>query len=259
MGFVKTADEVEAIRRTLMGVEFVGGEMLCVDIQLAQQQVAELLPPGFEPAADGRATVTVGRWRSNSCGDFAGGAVYLASTYQGIAADYVLTMFMDQDSPLIFGRDLYGEPKKIADAELYRQGGSFTGTIRRKGVELIRIEASLGDDEGASSGTGRNFNIKALLSADGSGLQADPEVTLAEFDTRMSSQRRGEGVLTLRGSRHDPLDDLAIVGVMGARFVEADMKASCRSLGTLDAATFLPFAYGRMDDWSDMVTGRAAW
>jgi acetoacetate decarboxylase len=259
MGFVKTADEVAAIRRTLTGVEFVGGEMLSVDLQLDHTQVAALLPPGFEAAPDGRATVTVGRWRSNCCGDFAGGAVYLAATYEGIAADYVLTMFMDQDSPLLFGRDLYGEPKKIAQASLYRQGGEFTGTLERKGVELVRIEASLGADEGASQGTGRNFNVKGLLSADGTGLQADPEVTLAEFDTRVRSQRRGSATLTLQGSRHDPLDELAVVSVLGARFVEADMKASCRSLGTLDASAFLPYAYGRMDDWSAMVTGRADW
>lgn len=259
MGFVKTADEVAAIRRTLTGVEFVGGEMLSVDVVVPEQQAAALLPPGFAPAEGGRATVTVGRWRSNCCGDFAGGAVYLAAEYGGIAADYVLTMFMDQDSPLIFGRDLYGEPKKIAAASLYRQGSTYTGVVERKGVELIRIEATVGEDKGGSQGVGRNFNVKALLSADGTGLQSAPEVTLAEFDTRIGSQRHGDAVLTLKGTRHDPLDELEVVEVKGARFVEADMKATCRPLGLLDPDAFLPFAYGRMDDWSDMVTGRAGW
>lgn len=259
MGFVKTADEVLAIRRTLTGVEFVGGEMLSVDVRLPEAQVAALVPPGFAPADGGRATVTVGRWRSNCCGDFAGGAVYLAATYEGVTADYVLTMFMDQDSPLIFGRDLYGEPKKIAAATLFRQGSTFTGVIERKGVELIRIEAEVGGDRGPSEGVGRNFNVKALLSADGTALQAAPEVTLAEFETRISSARHGSASLTLHGTRHDPLDELDVLEVTGARFVEADMKATCRSMGLLDPDAFLPYAYGRMDDWAGMVTGTAAW
>ncbi len=259
MGFVKTADEVAAIRSTLTGVEFLGGEMLSVDALVPPEQAAALLPPGLEPAETPRITVTVGRWRSNCCGDFGGGAVYVAARHGAIEADYVLTMFMDSDVPLIFGRDLYGEPKKLATSMLYRNGDHMSGAVERMGTRLIEIEADLGPDLGPSSNVGRNFNVKSLLSADGTGLQGDPELTVAEFESRASLHRPAEARLRLRGTRHDPLDELTIVEVLGARYVEADMKASCHGLGTIPADAFLPYAYGRMDDWSALATARAPW
>ena len=35
-----------------------------------------------------------------------------------------------------------------------------------------------------------------------------------------------------------------------ARLIEADFDARCRVLATVPAADFLPYAYGRMPDWS---------
>lgn len=255
MGFVKTPAEIEAIEQVLTGVEFVGGEMLSVDFLVDPTTVERLLPPQLQPADSPRMTATVGRWRSNCVGDFGGGALYIAARHGDITGDYVLTMFMDSDAAMIFGRDLYGEPKKIARCGLYRQGNTFNGFIERGGVRLIEIDAALPNEVGPSQGVGRNFNVKSLLAASGVGLHADPVLTLAEFDTRIDVHRQGDAVLTLRGTVHDPLDEVAPVQVLSARYVEADMTASCRELATMDAAAFLPYAYGRMDDWSQMVTG----
>ncbi len=258
MGFVKTSEEIKAIEGALTGVEFVGGEMLSVDFLVDPATVERILPAPLQPASTPRMTATVGRWRSNCVGDFGGGALYIAARYGDIAGDYVLTMFMDSDSALIFGRDLYGEPKKIARCGLYRQGSTFNGFIERGGVRLIEIDADLPTKVPPSQGVGRNFNVKSLLGANGVGLQDDPVLTLAEFDTRIDLHREGDAVLTLRGTVHDPLDEVAPVQILSARYVEADMTASCRELAKMDAAAFLPFAYGRMDDWSQMVTGTFA-
>jgi acetoacetate decarboxylase len=255
VGFVKTPDEVQRIERVLTGVEFVGGEMLSVDYLVDPETVERLLPPPLQPADTPRMTATVGRWRSNCVGDFGGGALYVSARFGEIAGDYVLTMFMDSDAAMIFGRDLYGEPKKIARCGLYRQGSSFSGFIERGGVRLLEIDADLSDELGPSQGVGRNFNVKALLAADGVGLHEDPTLTLAEFDTRIDRHLQGSGSLTLRGTVHDPLDEVAPVRVLSARYVEADMTASCRELARMDRVGFLPYAYGRMDDWSQLVTG----
>jgi acetoacetate decarboxylase len=256
MGFVKTADEIRKIESVLTGVEFVGGEMLSVDFLVEPQLVRALLPPPLEPAATPRITATVGRWRSNCVGDFGGGAIYIAARYGDIEADYVLTMFMDSDSATIFGRDLYGEPKKIARSGLYRQGHKVSGFVERGGVRLIEIDADLPFEKGSSTGIGRNFNVKALLGSNGVGLHGNPVLTLAEFETRIDVHRDGEASLKLRGTVHDPLDEILPQEILSARYVEADMTASCRDLAEMDADQFLPFAYGRMDDWSQLSTGR---
>ena len=57
----------------------------------------------------------IGRWQSNCVGDYCGGALYVAARHEGVEGDYVLAMYMDADPAIVFGRDLFGEPKKRAE------------------------------------------------------------------------------------------------------------------------------------------------
>ncbi len=57
-----------------------------------------------------------------------------------------------------------------------------------------------------------------------------------------------------------PLDEIPILEVIGAGYVEGDLSTRCRAAGRIPAAEFVPYAYGRMDDWSllDTSGGRTA-
>jgi hypothetical protein len=46
--------------------------------------------------------------------------------------------------------------------------------------------------------------------------------------------------------------------VVRASFVEADLIAACEAVATTPADVFLPFHYGRHDDWSALDTESAA-
>src|SRR5690349_15380443 len=112
MGFVKSAEEIARIEHALSHPRFVNGEMLSVEFLTDEAFVAEVLPPPLEPGDTPRVSAMVGRWQSNCVGDFHGGAIYVSARYDGVDGDYVLAMFMDGDVPTIYGRDLFGEPKK---------------------------------------------------------------------------------------------------------------------------------------------------
>lgn len=252
MGFVKTPEQIARFEQVLGTARFVGGEMLGVRFRTDPDAVARILPPGLDPIDEPVARVVVGRWRSNSVGDFHGGALYLPAQRDGTVADYVVSMFMDRDVPLLFGRDLYGEPKKIASVGLYRQKDRISGWIERGGVRLIEIDAQLGDDRGPSAGTSGNFNVKALLAADGRGLHADAAITLAEYDARTHVDRPLRAPrLRVRGTAHDPLDELPVLEVLDGGYSEGDMSATCSVVGTIPAEEFLPYALGRLDDYTD--------
>ena len=92
--------------------------MLSVEFLTDPDVVAEVLPP---PLPTHHAAC--GRWQSNCVGDFFGGAIYVAARHDGIDGAYVLAMYMDNDQPTIYGRDLFGEPKKLATSALHRHGG----------------------------------------------------------------------------------------------------------------------------------------
>ena len=114
MGFVKTAAEVARIEAAIGAPRFGGAQMLSVEFLVDPDFIAAVLPPPLEPVAEPRMRAMVGRWQSNCVGDFAGGTVYVTCAHEGLEGEYNVAQYMDGDAPTIFGRDVFGEPKKMA-------------------------------------------------------------------------------------------------------------------------------------------------
>ena len=258
MGFVKRPDEIARIQHALSHPRFVNGEMLSVEFLTDPDVVEQILPPPLEPDDEPRVRAMVGRWQSNCVGDFHGGSIYVAARHDGIDGDYVLAMYMDNDVPTIYGRDLFGEPKKLATSALHRHGGAFHGWLDRGGVRLIELHALMTTDLGPFEAEGVNFNFKARPAADGIGLEEDAILTQATFETRVSAGREGAASVTLRGTVHDPLDEIPVRRVLSGTFMEADLIASCRAVATTPADVFAPYHHGRHDAWSVLDTESAA-
>jgi acetoacetate decarboxylase len=130
--------------------------------------------------------------------------------------------------------------------------------VERFGVRLIELRASLPEELGPSESEGINFNFKARPAANGVGLEEDAILTRASFQTLVTGGRQGTGSVTLRGNVHDPLHEIPVASVVGAAFVECDLIARCEAVATVPADQFLPYHYGRHDDWSALDTERAA-
>jgi acetoacetate decarboxylase len=258
MGFVKSAEEIERIEHALSHPRFVNGEMFSVDFLTDEAVVAQILPPPLEPADTPRITAMVGRWQSNCVGDFHGGAIYVSSRYNGVDGDYVLAMYMDGDVPTIYGRDLFGEPKKLATSQLHRHGDACNGWVDRNGVRIIELNGIVDQQGEPFEAEGVNFNFKARPAADGHGLEEDAILTQATFETKATTVREGTGTVTLRGTVHDPLDELPVREVLRAAFLECDLIASCQAVATTPKDVFLPYHHGRHDDWSALDTEAAA-
>jgi acetoacetate decarboxylase len=258
MGFVKRPEEIERIEHALSHPRFVNGEMLTVDFLTDPEVVEHILPPPLEPAGSPSVTAMIGRWQSNCVGDFHGGAIYVAAQHDGVEGRYVLAMYMDNDQPTIYGRDLFGEPKKIAISALHRHGEAFHGWLERGGVRLIELHGLLTTELGPSEGEGVNFNFKARPAADGIGLEEDAILTRATFQSKVTGGREGAGSVVLRGTVHDPLDELPIRSVLAGQFVEVDLIASCEAVVRVPKDVFLPYHHGRHDDWAALDTESAA-
>ena len=257
MGLVKTAEEIARIEQVMSHPRFVNSEMLRIDFLTDPDVVAHILPPPLEPAEQPVIGAMVGRWQSNCVGDYNGGALYVAARHDGVEGDYVLGMWMSDDSAMIFGRDLFGEPKKQSTSQLYRSGSRFNAYVERGGVRLIELQADLPDELGAGEGSGVNFNFKARPAANGVGLEEDAILTRAGFQVTTHAAREGTGSVTLQGTVHDPIDEIPVLSIVRASFVECDLAAECQSVATVPAADYLPYHHGRHDDWSALDTERA--
>lgn len=254
MGFVRSKDEIARIQEALAKPRFVNAEMLMVDFLTHQATVEHLLPPGLEPTGNPRVTVMVGRWQSNCVGDFDGGAVYVEARHGDLVGDYVLAMYMDRDQPIIYGRELFGEPKKQSTSRLFRRGDRLNGYVERYGTRLIDLDVDLKVDNGPSEGEGVNFNYKAIPATHGIGLEWDAALTAAYFETVLRVNAEGVGAVRLGHSVHDPLDELEVVEVQRGAYIEGDLIARAETLTYVDGEAFLPYALGRTDDWSALNT-----
>lgn len=258
MPLVRTPEEIAAIEAVLANPRFVDARTLTVEFLTNEETVRRVLPPGLEPLDEPLVLATVGRWGSNCVGDFEGGAIYVAARFGKITGAYTLAMYMNTDAALIFGRDVFGEPKKLAMSGLERSGSRMRGWVERMGVRLIDIEGELANDLGPAEVERARFNVKAVPSADGHGLEDDAVLTVADFDIKLSTVVEGEGKVTLRGTVHDPLDEIEVLEVRRATYVEGDMDTRCRSLARIPAAQFVGHAYGRLDYWPALSSESAA-
>jgi acetoacetate decarboxylase len=258
MPLVRTPEEVAAIEAVLANPRFVEAQTLTVEFLTSEEAVRRVLPPGLEPVQEPLVLATVGRWGSNCVGDFAGGAIYVAARFGDLTGAYTLAMYMDTDAALIFGRDVFGEPKKLGRSRLERSGSHMRGWVERMGVRLIEVEGDLTTELGPAELERARFNVKAVPSANGHGLEDDAVLTVAEFKLSLSTVVEGAGEVTLRGTVHDPLDELEVLEIRRATYVEGDMDTRCRSLARIPAAQFVGHAYGRLDYWPALSTERDA-
>jgi acetoacetate decarboxylase len=53
---------------------------------------------------------------------------------------YCNSIFVDDDAAMAAGREIYGFPKKIAEINLFDKDQKKIGIVKRKGIELMRVE-----------------------------------------------------------------------------------------------------------------------
>lgn len=257
MGFVRTAEELEALQRVLSEPRFTAGERLTVEFLTRPETYARLLPPPLEPAGAPLVIAGIGRWSSSCVGDYAGGSLSLAARYGDLAGGFAVAMWMDGEPSVAFGREVFGEPKKLARSDLVRRDDRVEAWIERHGVRLLTIGGDLGEDLGPGEAERVAFNYRSRAAADGVGLDGPAVLTAARFATTITTRREGAGFVALTGTRHDPVDEIEVVSVLRAEYQQHDLVARCEAIATVAGEDFLPYHYGRTDDYLALDTSAA--
>ena len=248
----KSPAEIAKIEERLRAPVFADARWLAAQYLTRPEIVREVLPPPLEPAAEPLVTVGIGRLgRSNCVGAFDGGLMCVRARYKDVEADYCLAMPMSTDAAIIFGRELYGEPKKQARVEFKSDGDVLRASVERFGIEYMSLEARLTEEVPVRGPTHADrFHFKFMHAADGRGLEFDPILVHVHFTQHVRVHRRGPGKVTLRRSHQDPLGEIEVVELRGATYFEGDIHAEARRLATVEAARFMPYAFQNIDDYS---------
>jgi acetoacetate decarboxylase len=160
-------------------------------------------------------------------------------------------MPMSTDTAIVFGRELYAEPKKLAECVVDVRGRFVHGTVTRHGIPYIEIMGTFDEPLAATDGregTSHHYYFKYLPAADGRGLAFDPQLIRVTHRGRTHRLTRGTATITFRESAHDPVIDIPILEVEGAAYSEGETHTSAEVVATVPAADFMPWAYGKTDD-----------
>ncbi len=137
-GFVRSEEEIEAIRERMVENRFDDTRQVAIRFRTRESTVDRILPPGLEPTEEPVIRVDVVEvGRSNCVGSFRGAGVYVRAQHEGHVGEYCLTMPMSTEAAITWGRELFGEPKKKAAISLERSESEVSGRVSRSGEPLI--------------------------------------------------------------------------------------------------------------------------
>ncbi|WP_030571347.1 acetoacetate decarboxylase family protein [Streptomyces aureocirculatus] len=217
--------------------------------------VAAVLPPPLKPT--GRPLVRASISRVALAGyPLGAGSVAVAAEHGGVSGWYPLVMPMTHERALTGGREVFGEPKKLGEVTVERDGLVVRGAMARHGIAFVEVR-------GAVSGAlplpeparKTDFYFKFLPGVDGSGFDADPVLVHCVRNERVRKLEGVTGDVVLRESMYDPVADLPVCRLVEITIGEKTSDQHGRVVERVSARALLPYIHQRYDDPRQVLDG----
>src|SRR5688500_18132228 len=72
-------------------------------------------------------------------GPLGASVVSVTCKHEGREGFYDLTMVMTTEQAVVGGRETFGEPKKLGDVQLTREGDRVQGSVTRRGITYLEV------------------------------------------------------------------------------------------------------------------------
>jgi acetoacetate decarboxylase len=216
------------------------------------EAIEAVLPPPLSPPAEPLvrvtvATVDVGRGYPI----FGAGTFAVHARHENVDGDYALVMPMTTEQAVIGGRETFGEPKKLAEISLARDGDSVRGSFTRMGTTFLEIKGSIsGELPPTPDRTRTSFYFKFLPSPTGKGFDGDPMLVYCRRDEKTRTLWGVDGDVTLTESRFDPVADLPVRKLRSIELAERSSIQTGEVVATVPADWVTPYVHQRYDDLS---------
>ncbi|MEX2256982.1 MAG: acetoacetate decarboxylase family protein [Acidimicrobiia bacterium] len=168
--------------------------------------------------------------------------------HEGEPGEYPLLIPIDLERAVSISRERFGEPKKLAEIELTREGDHAEGRITRQGVTFIEIVGDVAERLPTPAPTpARQWWFKFLPAVSGIGFDAGPLLVQVDQVRTPESVERVDGKLVLRELASDPVVDLPVLETESILWSVRKSTHEPRVVGPVDADAFLPYSYSRYD------------
>lgn len=216
---------------------WTAARVLTVSVPLDPEGFGEWLPPGLRLADEPRATCFVAHYPHTTFGSVYNEAAVLVDVVDAEGeARHCPWMVVDDDTALVLGREMLGFPKKLAQITLVEDGDAIVGTVRRRGVEVLRLEA---DRSGLRAEEGRVW--PRLVNVFGSVIGGMRLLVVPPQPEEVHERAVGTGTVITAPAERDPLASWLVAGDGEAAFAVLDF-ATLQAGGALGAEVPLDWA-----------------
>lgn len=210
--------------------------------------VAAVLPPPLKPG--GHPLVRVNISKVDLPGyPLGAGSFAVAATHGTVEGWYPLVMPMTHERALTGGREVFGEPKKLGEVSVERDGLAVRAALTRHGIAFVEVRGAVGGELPVPAPARKtDFYFKFLPAVDGSGFDADPVLVHCVRHEKVRRLERITGDVVLRESPYDPVADLPVLRLREITIGEKTSDQSGRVVERVDAQALLPYVHQRYDD-----------
>jgi acetoacetate decarboxylase len=176
-------------------------------------------------------------------------AVGVGCRYQDIVGEYGLGFIVDTDHPLIYGRELWGEPKKLGEISLQRNGNRVSGVVSRKGFGVLDVDAQVREPVDCGLFASADlFHFKYSIKPDGTGIE-DARLVHIHMDNSVRSAEACTAKATFGSSPYDIYGEIPVDDVVDAFYVDMDQTVRGRYVADVDSDQLLPYVFSKHDDY----------
>jgi acetoacetate decarboxylase len=219
--------------------------------------IAAVLPPPLEPGPQPLVRITITKVEMPGLPMFGAGWIGVQARHGDRLGEYPILMPMTTEQSLIGGRETNGEPKKLAEVEVSRQGARVEGRIARMGSILCEIVGTVTEVRENYEIAKTDFWFKLSPSPEAPGqLDQDPLLVYGEKTERARLHEGIEGELIVKESPLDPIADLVVRRVVDLNWTERASTQVGRIIGPVPRADLVPYLHQRYDDLSVLGSKR---
>ncbi|MFE4873167.1 acetoacetate decarboxylase family protein [Streptomyces sp. NPDC056682] len=217
--------------------------------------VAAVLPPPLKPAE--RPLVRANISKVDLPGyPLGAGSVAVAAVHDGQEGWYPLVMPMTHERALIGGREVFGEPKKLGEVTVERDGPVVRASLARHRIAFVEVRGTVEGPLPLPEPTRKtDFYFKFLPAVDGAGFDADPVLVHCVRNEKVRKLERIAGEVVLRESAYDPVADLPVRRLVEITIGEKTTDQKGRVAERVSAQALLPYIHQRYDDPQQILDG----
>ncbi|MGW1213352.1 acetoacetate decarboxylase family protein [Streptomyces sp. NPDC002499] len=217
--------------------------------------VAAVLPPPLKPT--GRPLVRVNISKVQLPGyPLGAGSFAVAAAHDGVEGWYPLVMPMTHERALTGGREVFGEPKKLGEVVVDREGLVVRASLARHGIAFVEVRGAVTERLPLPEPSRKtDFYFKFLPAVDGSGFDTEPVLVHCVRHEKVRKLERITGDVVLRESMYDPVADLPVRRLVEITLGEKTSDQRGKVVERVDAQALLPYIHQRYDDPRQILDG----